>query len=149
MKNSKILSLILVMAMLFSLASCSLFKKGAEKGEASETEILWQNATYTEDTTIGSGSKTVLVSVIALEKTVKITLKTDCDNLGDALVETGLAEGENSTYGLYVKKVNGISADYDKDKAYWGFCIDGEALPYGVSDAEISGGESYELVYTK
>ena len=149
MKNSKILSLILVMAMLFSLASCSLFGKDAEEDEASATEILWQNATYTEDATVGNGAKTIMVSVIALEKTVKITVKTDRDNLGDALIESGLAEGDNGAYGLYVKKVNGISADYDKDKAYWGFCIDGEALPYGVSDAEISGGESYELVYTK
>ena len=149
MKNFKILSLLLVLAMLFSLASCSLFGKNAEEDETSATEILWQNAIYTEDTTIGNGAKTVIVSVIALEKTVKITIKTDCDNFGDALLESGLAEGDDGAYGLYVKKVNGISADYDKDKAYWGFSIEGEPMPYGVSDAEISGGESYELVYTK
>ena len=148
MKNSKFLSLLLVVSMLVCLASCSLFKND-EKEELTATEMLWESATYKEDVTLGEGSKTVFVSVIALEKTVKITVKTDRDNLGDALVDTGVAEGEMGAYGLYIKKVNGISADYTKDKAYWSFSIGGEVMPYGVSDAEISGGESYELVYTK
>ena len=48
-----------------------------------------------------------------------------------------------------LKKVNGITADYDVNKCYWGINKDGESLMTGVDGAEIKDGEHYELVYTK
>lgn len=48
---------------------------------------------------------------------------TDKKTVGEALQELNLIAGEESAYGLYVKTVNGITADYDKDKTYWGFYI--------------------------
>jgi hypothetical protein len=48
---------------------------------------------------------------------------TDAEYLRQALEEIeGLTvEGEESDYGLYVKTVNGITADYETDGAYWAF----------------------------
>ena len=69
--------------------------------------------------------------------------------LGDALIEHNLISGENGPYGLYVKVVNGITADYDINQSYWSLSKDGEYLQTGVDVTEISDGEHYELTYTK
>ena len=110
--------------------------------------IAQQNAVYTQDKTFGNGEKTVMVTVITDDNSVKFTLNTDKDTLGDALKEYGLIEGDNGSYGLYVKKVNGIRADYDSDKAYWAFFKDGSPLEAGVDSTQINSGDSFEIRYT-
>ena len=65
--------------------------------------------------------------------------------VGDALVELGMIEGEESEYGLYVKTVNGVTADYDKDGVYWAFYIDGEYASSGVDSTEITEGSTYSF----
>ena len=109
----------------------------------------WDDAIYKEDKTFGEGKTTVEVELTVNENNVTFTLKTDKTTLGDALTEHGLIEGEEGAYGLYVKKVNGITADYDVDKTYWAFYKDGVALLTGVDSTDISDGEHYEIVYTK
>lgn len=107
-------------------------------------------AAYTSDTELGSGSKTLTVSVTDNEnKTVKFTIRTDKSTVGDALAEHNLIAGDEGEYGLYVKTVNGIRADYDTDGAYWGFFRGGEMMMTGVDGTEFADGDSYELVYTK
>ena len=120
----------------------------AESG-APEATGLWASATYLEDTTFGEGAKTVTVKVIAEENTVTFTVKTDAENLGDALLAHGLIAGEESQYGLYVKVVNGITADYDVDASYWNFTKGGEYMMTGIDGTPIADGETYELTYTK
>ena len=115
---------------------------------------VWDNATYTQDTTLGEGAKTVDVYVSAAEKTIKITVKTDDEMLGDALLALGLVDGEQGDYGLYVKVVNGMTADYDIDASWWGFnkvLPDGtrEMMMVGIDGAAIADGEAYELIYSK
>lgn len=106
-------------------------------------------AKYTEDTTLGEGSKTITVTVKDHEgKAVVFTIKTDAETVGDALIENNLIAGEVDTYGMYVKVVNGLRADYDKDHAYWGFNVNGEASMTGVDMTDIIDGGVYELVYT-
>ncbi len=85
----------------------------------------------------------------AEEKAITVTVHTDADTLGSALLEQELIAGEESEYGLYIKVVNGIKADYDTDKAYWAFYQNGEYMNTGVDGTSITGGEHYELVYTK
>ncbi len=137
--KKRILSLLLILCLAFTLCAC-----GKEKAPD-----LWADALYTEDTELGQGAKTVTVQVATEEKSINFTVHTDADTLGDALLELGLIAGEESEYGLYVKKVNGILADYDVDQTYWGFFCGGEYMMTGVDGTEISGGESYELVRTK
>lgn len=135
-----VISLALVVFCLFSLAACgnSVAKEGA-----------WETATYLKDTTLGSGSKTVVVEVKADESSVKFTINTDKKTVGDALLEHNLIAGDQGEYGLYVKAVNGIIADYDTDKTYWGFYIDGEYAMTGVDATEIKEGAAYKLERTK
>ncbi len=131
------LSLILCLTCLFCLYGCQSVPK----------EGLWEDAVYRRDTTLGKGDKTVLVEVKAGDESITFTINTDKDTLGDALLEHELIEGEQGAYGLYIKKVNGILADYDVDKSYWGFYQDGEYMMTGVDGTAIEGGEHFELVY--
>ena len=133
-------SFLLLLALVICLFSCAA---PADFGE------LWEDATYVEDTEFGNGETTVNVEVKAGEHSVSFTINTDKTTLGEALLEHSLIEGEDSQYGLYVKKVNGILADYDINGSYWGFYKNGEYMMSGVDSTEIADGEHYELVYEK
>lgn len=69
--------------------------------------------------------------------------------VGAALIGEGLIEGEESSYGLYVKSVNGLTADFDADGAYWAFYVNGEYAEAGVDQTDIEEGKTYAFVYTK
>ncbi|MBQ2932733.1 MAG: DUF4430 domain-containing protein [Clostridia bacterium] len=118
-------------------------------GDADSQKNLWETATYTEDTELGTGAKTVKLEVKAGEKSVTFTIKTDKEILGEALVDNEIISGEKGAYGLYVKVANGITADYDEDKSYWAITQNGESVMTGVDGIKFSDGEHYELVYTR
>lgn len=138
-KMKTLLTAVLCVMMLACMTACT---KEEEKG-------IWADAKYTEDTELGEGSKTVKVVVEAEEKKITFTIHTDETILGDALLAHELVEGEEGDYGLYIKKVNGILADYDVDQTYWAFSKGGEAMMTGVDGQTIADGEAYELVRTK
>jgi len=110
---------------------------------------LWKNALYSADAEFGNGEKTVLVEVKAGDKSVTFTINTNETILGTALAENNLISGEEGPYGLYVKVVNGITADYNTTGSYWSLNKNGEYMQTGVDKTEISDGEHYELVYTQ
>ena len=142
--SAKIISLILALLMLFAFAAC-------KKEEVTEEEknILWSDATYTSDTTLGEGENHFTFKVTAGDKSVNFKINTDKEILGEALQELDLISGDEGDYGLYVKYVNGIYADYEETGAYWAFHINGEMAMSGVDMTEIEDGASYEMQYTK
>ena len=79
------------------------------------------------------------------EHLVTFTINTDKEILGDALLELGLVAGEAGAYGLYVKRVNGVRADYDIDGHYWALYIDGAYGLAGVDTTPITAGSVYRL----
>ena len=130
----KILSLTLALLMMFSIciftASC---------GDGEEEKML-----YTEDTTLGTGSKTITFIATHIDGTkVKFTIKTDKEVLSEALLEHDLIEGEDGAFGLYVKKVNGITQDFDKDETYWALYIGGDYAMTGVDSTPVTDGATY------
>ena len=95
---------------------------------------------------IGEGAKTFAVQIVDLEgNKVSFTVKTDKDIVGEALQELGVLEGEEGPYGLYIKVVNGISLDYDKDGAYWAFYVDDAYAVTGVDETNIVETSVYRL----
>lgn len=76
-------------------------------------------------------------------------ISTDKKMVGDALLEEGLIEGEDGAYGLYVKKVNGILADYSIDQTYWAFYINGEYAMSGVDTTPVEEGATYAFKVEK
>ena len=140
MKTLRLSALLLTLVMLISLTACS-----GEKTPAS----LWDTATYTEDIALGGGDKTIMVEVKAEDKSITILVNTDAETLADALLEHELIEGDNTEFGIYIKTVNGILADYDIDGYYWSISKNGEYLMTGADSTFIANGEHYELVRTK
>ena len=132
-------TVILALIFIVALVSCDTVEKTG----------VWENATYRKDTEFGNGAKTVVVEVKAEDQLVTFTIKTDKDTVGAALLEHGLIAGEEGAYGLYIKQVNGITADYDVDQTYWSFYINGEYAMTGVDTTEITEGATYRLEYTK
>lgn len=133
------LSILLALLFIFTLVSCNTVEK----------EGLWENATYRKDMEFGKGAKTVVVEVKAGDQQVTFTVKTDKSTVGEALLEHELIAGEEGPYGLYVKVVNGITADYDVDQSYWAFYVNGAYATSGIELTEITEGTTYQLAYTK
>ena len=142
--TKKLLSLLLSLLLVFSLASC-LTPESPDDGSGT----LWDTALYTESTTLGEGEKTVTVTVSAKGTDVVFTIHTNADNLRDALLSVGLIDGEQQGVGYMISHVNGMRADYTLDRAYWGFFRGGEYMMTGVDSTPVTGGEAFELVYTK
>ena len=116
---------------------------------ADEYAEVWANALYTEDKTFGEGKNTFDFQVVIGEHNVTFTINTDKTIVGQALIDNNLIAGDQGDFGLYVKTVNGILADYDIDASYWGFYKDGEIMMTGVDMTDIEQGAHYEMVYTK
>lgn len=135
--------IVLSLVFIVCLAACN------PSSHENSDENIWDSATYLEDTEIGSGAKTIIVEVKAIDKLVTLTVKTDKDTVGAALLEYDLIAGEDGRYGLYVKKVNNILADYDVNGYYWAFYIDGEIAMTGVDGTAIEEGVTYTLEYAK
>ncbi len=157
---SALLAAILCVALLMSFTACT--EESPQNPDATGTEttpstttaadeldVLWQDATCTEDTTVGDGAKTFEFEVICGKNSVTFTVNTDETNLGEALLKEGLVEGDEGQYGLYVKRVNGVTADYDVNQYYWSFTKNGEMMMTGVDGEEIEAGAHYEMTVAK
>lgn len=74
---------------------------------------------------------------------------TEGEKLSDALAAAGVISEEEAAAG-FVTTVNGITADYNADGAWW--CLTdaaGEMTTVGVADIELHNGDSYAFTYTK
>jgi len=133
----KFLSVVLCFVMLLSMAACSTAQNTG-------------STTVTDGQTIGEGAKTFLLTITDGEgNVVNVTVNTDEETVGGALLALGLVAGETNEYGLYIKEVNGIIADFDADGTYWAFYINGEYAMTGVDQTPITEGESYQLTVEK
>ena len=102
------------------------------------------------DITSDGSEKTFTFQVIALDgETSTFTITTERALVGEALFDEGLIEGEEGAYGLYVKRVNGILADYDVDGTYWAFYINGAYGMTGVDTTPVEDGAIYAFKVEK
>ncbi len=135
--SKKMLSLILCLVL---VAAMTLFSSGCSGKNQSDTLVF----TETEDKVLGTGAvKFTLVAVDAEDNKVNFQISTDKATVGEALLELGIIEGEESQYGLFVKTVNGLTVDFDKHKMYWAFYINGAYATSGVSETQIEAGATY------
>ena len=103
-----------------------------------------------EVTALGEGSTAFDFFVVDPEgNETWFEIHTDEETVGAALLAVELIEGDEGPYGLYVKTVNGITADYDKDKVYWAFYVNDEYGMSGVDTTAIKEGEIYSFRIAK
>lgn len=126
---------------------------GTEQISASneqETTAVEETAPSAESTVLGEGKTQFTLSVVEQDGTeTRFEIHTDKQTVGEALLDCDLVEGDQGEYGLYIKKVNGIEADYDKDGTYWAFYINGEYATTGVDATDITDGATYSLKVEK
>jgi len=141
--NKKITSLLLCMMLIVAMAltaGCG-GKKQENKpsaGQEVSTNVLGEGKTQFDFTVVDKDGKETAFEI-----------HTDKTTVGEALLELGLIAGEEGAYGLYVKQVNGITADYDVDQTYWAFYVNGEYGMTGVDATEIEAGATYTFKVEK
>ncbi len=136
--NLRILSLLLSLTMALCLVACA----PAEQPNTGGTE--------TPQNSDAANTLTVTVDVIGSDgKTTTFTIETAAETLRGALEQENLVKGEEGPYGLYIKEVNGESAVYETDGAYWAVYIGEETAMSGVDEIKLTDGALYKLVYTK
>ena len=140
---SSILCLIMVMSLCFGLVACGSKPEAPATTEAATTAAASEETTAaTEETTEAAADAADEDNVVILEdgktygegatsftfvvtdkdkNTVTVTVNTDEQTVGAALVALNLVSGSTSEYGLMVDTVNGITLDYNKDGMYWSF----------------------------
>jgi ABC-type Fe3+-hydroxamate transport system substrate-binding protein len=128
------------------IAAAAWVTTGCSSSGAEEEASAVGAAVAKDGDTLGTGETEFPLIIADQDGTeIRITVRTDKTVVGEALQELGLLEGEEGQYGLYVKVVNGIRADYDKDKVYWAFYINGDYAMSGVDVTEICAGDEYAL----
>ena len=165
--KKRILSLLMVGAMTAGmLAGCGSKTEGtADAQKNSETAIVNTETTVetesvaetesietaeAQEIVLGDGSVKITVIVVDADgNETNFVVNTDKETVGDALLEQNLIEGEEGDYGLYVKTVNGITADYDTDQTYWAFYVNGEYASTGVDSTSVNEGDTYEFKVEK
>ena len=146
-RMKKALSFILCMVLIVAMALCTTGCNGSKNKENAQESI---EAVFEDGEVLGEGSTTFKFTVVdKAGEEVSCEIHTDEKTVGAALLKLGVIEGEEGPYGLYVKKVNGITADYDVDGTYWAFYIGGEYGMTGVDVTEITAGSSYAFKVEK
>ena len=138
MKNTKIITKVLALALVVLMAVMSLTACGTA------------NTNSDTDSTPAAQTQTVsiTVKVIAADKTEKtFSIETEKKNLGDALLEEGLVTEDEHKSGFYTY-IDGVRADYNKDGSWWCFTKGGETVMVGANELEIADGDTFEITNT-
>lgn len=135
---SCLLCVVLIAATALIATGCNDNKDKAAPTAAADPSII------PSENILGQGATKFFFSVIEADgKETVFEIHTDKKIVGEALLELNLIDGEQGDYGLYVKTVNGITVDFDKDGKYWAFYVGGEYAMSGVDSTEITAGSTY------
>lgn len=96
-----------------------------------------------------AGSKTVTIEVInSSQETASYQVQTDARYLQQVMDEAqGLSYETDS--GNMVVSINGETADYNADQAYWAFYLNGEYCNFGIDQQPVADGDIFTIEYTK
>ncbi len=144
-RSKKALSFILCIVL---IAAIALFTTACNDNKTDDTTTTTNGAVSTTEvskaTILGKGETKFNFTVTDLEGNETVfEINTDKKTVGEALLELELIAGEQGNPGFYVKTVNGITLDYDKDGAYWAFYVNGEYATNGVDTTDLIAGTSY------
>ena len=97
---------------------------------------------------VAAGSKHIAITVVdGQQHATAFAITTDAAFLRGALEQQPLISGDQTDYGLFVKTVNGITAD-DTKQQWWCFTKGGASLMTGVDDTPIADGDAFEITLT-
>lgn len=141
-----IITLALIVAMTFTAVGCGANNENSANQPVAETQV----AAETQNNVLGEGQTQFMFTVVDKDgNETNFEVHTDKTTVGEALLDVDLIAGDESEYGLYVKTVNGITADYDVDQTYWAFYVNGEYASTGVDATAIEAGATYSFKVEK
>ena len=144
--TSWLLCMMLIVAMAFTTVGCGTKDNGENNQPSTQVQVTEES----KDNVLGEGqTKFTFIVVDKDGNDTSFEIHTDKTTVGEALLEVDLIVGEISEYGLYVKTVNGITADYDVDQTYWAFYVNGEYATSGVDATTIEEGATYSFKVEK
>lgn len=91
-----------------------------------------------------AGRKAIAIQVAVNEEVTTYNYQTTAEYLRGVLEENNLVGGEDGPYGLYVKAVDGYTAD-DAQQEWWCVTRGGKAVMTGVDITPIADGDQFEL----
>lgn len=95
-----------------------------------------------------AGAKTLTVKIIhGDESSRELSIRTDAEFLRQALEEQALISGDESEFGLFIKTVDGETAD-ESLQQWWCITKGGGQLMTGADSTPVQDGEQYELTLT-
>ena len=148
-RNKSFSSLLLCMMLIVAMAFTTACSKSDDNGGSQSSAAVQETASI-ERTVLGEGQMMFLFNVVDRDgNETGFEIHTDKSIVGEALLDLGLIAGEDGAYGLYIKTVNGITADYDADQTYWAFYINDEYAVSGVDMTEIEEGTAYSFKVEK
>ena len=90
------------------------------------------------------------VTVVHSDGTSKVfEYETQEEYLGPVLAKAGLIQGNAGPYGLEIIEVDGETAIYESNKAYWALYENGEYALQGIDTTPVVDGGAYQLEYTR
>ena len=141
-----------------TLAACLLAACGSSASsaapESASSEVVSSEAASSEAVSGAESSEAAAEATFTVVdadgNSTEIALSiTEGEKLSDALAAAGVISEEEAAAG-FVTTVNGVTADYNADGAWW--CLTdaaGEMTTVGVADIELHDGDSYAFTYTK
>ena len=140
----KFFAIILALVMALSLMACGNTAVQPDADADADAPAVPDGAA------LGEGAHSFTLEITDADgKTITATIHTDAETVGEALSNLEIVQGEDSEFGLYIKTVNGITADYDVDQTYWAFYIDGEYAQTSVDMTAVNDGSVYKLAVEK
>ena len=144
----RVCGVLLAVTMAAGMTACG--SKSGDNGSTQGTVQAQTDGVFADGSELGEGNTEFTLTVTDTEGAESsFTIHTDKENVGDALTEIGIIAGEEGDYGLYVKTVNGVTADYDVDQTYWAFYINGEYASTGVDATSVTAGDTYSFKVEK
>lgn len=138
---NRLLALLMALAMALALTACGQ-KEQTPAAEADAPAVTEQAA----DT---QGEKHITLTVTYPDETSdSYEIDTSAEFLKDAIADTVELGGSDGEYGFYLESVNGVTADYATDGAYWAIFVNDEYGMFGLDSQPVTDGDSYALVYT-
>lgn len=129
--TKRILALVMALLVVVACFAGCQAKKTNDKDDASSVQSV---------------EVSITVDIVKDGETKNLIIQTDEKYLANALAEAGVIEYKED--GFYTT-VNGITADYNKDGAWWCVTKSGEMTMVGMNELELSNGDKYEIIYTK
>ncbi len=95
------------------------------------------------------GAKEITVTVVHADGSEKVfTCRTDEETLDKVLLAEGIIPEGNIVDGMFTI-VDGETASWEADKAYWSFYVGEDYASEGICTTVVIDGASYKLVYEK